>query len=189
MSVLALHILENMTGNANYTSPTPTLSELSSAYDNYVAALAEARSRDKNKVLAKNIRKNTLKAKLDQLYIYVNLTAGNNIEVLAGSGFPLTKERTPVSDMPKPVGFKVTMAEGSGQVHLRSNTIYGAKAYVFQYAVVPSSGDISWSIVNKSRLRTMINGLVPGTQYMFRIAAVGSKGQGPWSDAIIRFVA
>ena len=189
LSVLVKHILEKMTGNTNFTTPTPTLAVITTALADYETALAEAKTRDKDKVLVKNLRKGKLKDKIHQLFDYVNLTGGTDIEVLDSSGFPLVKERTPVGDMPKPEGLKVTLGDGEGIVSVRIKKVSGAESYVYQYIISPSPEVENWSVVNDPSSRILLKGLEPGTQYKFRVAAVGANGQGPWSDVITRYVA
>lgn len=189
LSVLAQHILENMTGNANFPTPTPTLPVYTTAYNNYVEALGEAKNRDKEKVLIKNLRRSKLKETINQLFDYVNLTGGTNIEVLSSSGFPLAKERTPVGDMPKPESFKTTLGDGAGEVHLRVKKVKGADSYVYQHIISPSPEVENWTTINDPSSRITVKNLESGALYKFRVAAVGATGQGPWSDVITRYVA
>lgn len=188
LSVHAQHILENMTGNLNYPTPTPTLPTITTALTEYEESLGEAESRDKQKVLIKNLRRKKLKDLLDKLFTYVNLTGGTDIEILTSSGFPLAKERRPVGEMPKPENFRVRQGDGAGQVHLSVKKVHGADSYIYQYIVSPSPEVENWTSIADPATRIMIEGLEPGTQYKFRAAAVGAKGQGPWSDVITRFV-
>jgi hypothetical protein len=127
-----------------------------------------------------------LKALLNKLFDYVNLTGGTNIEVLASSGFPTVKPRVPFGDMPKPVNFTIIQGDGSGELHMRFKKIPGADSYVYQYK---AEGAGVWETVNESKSRITLSGLGAGRQYTFRVSAVGSKGQGPWSDEISRFAA
>ena len=189
LNVFAQHILEEMTGNLSFPTPTPSLAVITTAREDYAVALAEAEDRDRQKVLIKNQRKRELKAHLDRLFDYVVLTGGSDIEILTSSGFPLAKDRTPVGDMPMPSGFRVTEGKGSGEVEMRLKKIHGADSYVYQYLASPSPEVENWVTVNDPATRITVKGLVPGTQYKFRVAAVGAKGQGPWSDVITRFVA
>jgi hypothetical protein len=188
LSVHAQHILDNMTGNTNFPTPTPTLAVLTTAWQDFDTALAAAKNRDRQKVIIKNECRKGLEGLLNQLFDYVNLTGGTDIEMLTSSGFPLAKERTPVGDMPKPENFRALEGKGSGEIKMRVNKVHGADSYVYQYIVSPSPETDNWVTINDPASRIMVTGLVPGTQYKFRVAAVGAKGQGPWCDVITRFV-
>jgi hypothetical protein len=189
MSVLAKHILTEMAGNANFPDPTPKLVDVDASAQAYALSLAAAKNRDRDLVLIKNQRKAELKGLLDQLFDYVNLTGKDNIEILTSSGFPLAHERTPVGDMPKPENIKVGLGNGTGKVNVSIKSIHGADMYIYQYTLSPNPEVDNWVTINDSRSKLKIEGLEAGAQYKFRVAAVGSKGKGPWSDSITRYVA
>lgn len=189
LSVLAKHILTEMAGNANFPTPTPTLPAVTTATEDYELSLAAAKNRDRELVLIKNQRKAELKSLLHQLFDYVNLNGKNDIEILTSSGFPLAKERTPVGDMPKPENIKVGLGNGTGKVNVSIKSIHGADMYIYQYTLSPNPEVDNWVTINDSRSKLKIEGLEAGAQYKFRVAAVGSKGKGPWSDSITRYVA
>lgn len=188
LSVFTGHILEKLTGNVNFPEPRPSLAEMESLKARYDSALAKARSRSREDVLAKNLAKAGLKQSIRELFNYVVDTGNGNIQILTSSGFPLAKDRHPVGDMPKPKNFKVVQGDGSGEVHLSLKKEHGASSYIYQYLISPSPEVENWNTIVSPATRHTINSLTPGTKYIFRVAAVGSKGQGPWSDYITRFV-
>ncbi|MEA3189072.1 MAG: hypothetical protein QOD99_2902 [Chthoniobacter sp.] len=58
----------------------------------------------------------------------------------------------------------------------------GAKSYVVE-RTADAAGQTGWGntqIATKSRAE--VNGLQSGSRHWFRVAAIGSAGQGPWSD-------
>lgn len=188
LSVHTGHILEKLTGNEHFPEPRPSLVEMESLKARYDSALAKAKSRSREDVLSKNLAKADLKNGIRELFNYVVDTGNNNIQILTSSGFPLAKDRHPVGDMPKPKNFKVVQGDGSGEVHLSVKKEHGASSYVYQYLVTPSPEVENWHTIVSPATRLTINGLTPGTKYMFRVSAVGAKGQGPFSDYITRFV-
>jgi hypothetical protein len=182
------HILETLTGNQHFPEPQPSLAELSSLKARYDSALAKAKSRSREDVLAKDLAKADLKKGIRELFNYVVDTGKNDIQILTSSGFPLAKSRHPVGDMPKPKNFRVVQGDGSGEVHLSLKKEHGASSYIYQYLPTPSPEVENWHTIVSPSTRLTINNLTAGTKYMFRVSAVGAKGQGPWSDFITRFV-
>ena len=66
-------------------------------------------------------------------------------------------------------------------------TIVNCVSYVFEYIQLPNPEN-NWNNKVDTKRRSMISGLTPGSQYAFRCAYLGTKGQGPWSDLITRFI-
>src|SRR3954452_12494002 len=81
-------ILQCMTGNANFPTPTPDLEALGSAISAYAEALSNPSSRA-NTVLKRQLRTN-LTVLLNQLALYVEMNGGNDESVLLSSGFSLS---------------------------------------------------------------------------------------------------
>lgn len=188
LNMLARHILTQMAGNSNFPTPTPTLVVVTAKADAFETALSEAGNRDKVKVAIKNKRKEELIAVLNQLFDYVSLTGNGDITILTSSGFPLAKDKNPVGDMPKIEKLKVVDGDGAGEVHLNFKKIHGADSYIYQYTISPSPEVENWTVVYATTSRITFTNLISGTKYMFRVCAVGAKGQGPWSDIISRYV-
>jgi hypothetical protein len=62
--------------------------------------------------------------------------------------------------------------------------VRGAKMYNIERALDSGHG-LDWStVLSCSRTRATVNSMNSGQRYWFRVAAVGSAGQGPWSDSI-----
>ena len=78
----ALAIIDAMTDNANFPTPTPALSDVSAALTDYSNALSLAQNRDKLQVAIKNIKRKTLMNLLKELATYVNFIANGNKSVI-----------------------------------------------------------------------------------------------------------
>ena len=103
-----------------------------------------------------------------------------------GSG--VTNEAGLVSDKAPPQLSKqavATMGDKDGEIDLTWSRVRGAASYVIEQSpnVVPRV----WTqktVVRQSK--AMISGCTPGTVYVYRVAAVGTAGQGPWSDESVK---
>jgi hypothetical protein len=71
----------------------------------------------------------------------------------------------------------------TGEVDLQWNPIRrGLKSYIIE-KTTDAGAATGWTHAGIStKSKTSISGLTSGTRYWFRVAAVGTAGQGPWSD-------
>ena len=94
---------------------------------------------------------------------------------LAGTG-----GTTPVATAP--TALSVTEGDHAAELDLSYDRVSGAKSYVIEQSPDPPTAT-SWvhaTVSTKSSVT--ISGLVSGTRYWFRVAAVTSAGQTGWSD-------
>ena len=72
----------------------------------------------------------------------------------------------------------------NGEVNLLWEPVSGARTYVIQKSL-DSNNPTRWiqeDIITKSWYT--VSKLKSGRKYWFRVAAIGSKGQGPWSEPV-----
>ena len=82
-------IVTNMTGNADYTTPSPALTVISTAADALETAYNESRNRDKVKVALMRMRRKELLYVINQLGAYVQQASGGDEEKIFSSGLIL----------------------------------------------------------------------------------------------------
>lgn len=89
-----------------------------------------------------------------------------------------------VGEMPKITGLFATLGDEDGEIDLAWNKVpRGLKSYLVEKTTDPA-GASGWAFSSvETRSKCSLPGLVQGTRYWFRVAAVGSAGQGPWSEA------
>jgi hypothetical protein len=179
-------IIASLTGNANFTSPTPTLAVVTAATDAYKKALSKALIGTENDTRAKNQKRDALVALLQQLGYYVQMNGKNDPVVLGSSGFDLQKTRSRAGVLEKPENLRVTPQTGG--VKLAVNPVSGARSYLFEFAPTPVADDTLWHSHASSSSRTSVMGLVSGKQYVFRVCAIGSDPTRTYSDHIVSFV-
>lgn len=172
-------IVTSMTGNANFPTPTPDLATVQLAYEELGGAYqkgldksltAKAEQRTKNEALNNLIR---------PLRDYVNGIAQGDEDIVLSSGFEASKVPTPVGPMPQVIHLVGRGGDGDGTVRLRWKSVYGAKNYVIQQGI----DDTNYvAIAYPTTSSMVIEGLVIGQFYWFRVAANGAAGLGPFSD-------
>ncbi|MEO7343188.1 MAG: fibronectin type III domain-containing protein [Luteolibacter sp.] len=173
---LGRRIFTAMSHNEHFPHPDPPLvllARLTSELDDD----DQSHSMEKNEAL--------LGDTLARLATYVQKTSGGSESIIASSGMNVDSPNGNPGSLPKPNNLTVTRSVIPSEMSLRCDPIPGAKTYVFQSAPDPISSDSAWHIgsVSTGHLGT-ITFLTPGSRYWFRVSAVGTSGQGPWSDPV-----
>jgi hypothetical protein len=173
-----------LTGNANFPTPSPTLATVQAAITTYMASLAAAQYGGRDEKAQKNADKLNLINLLRQLCDYVNTIAQGDVTILAGCGFPLSKEPQPVA-----LGTPDAKVENgiTGALILSTPAVEGAVAYKHQYTTQPAAE--LWPEISTSRATCQIDGLQPGQVYSLRIVAIGTNNQVTMSDVVTKMVA
>ncbi len=182
----AAYILEQMTSNANYASPLPTLAELQTATTTYNLYLTAAAGLDRTQVALKNEARQTLEVILSRLGMYVMNVALGNAAMLTTSGFTLNKPGDVVYiDNPG----NVTIANGvtAGEMIVSVTAVNGAKSYQHQIAIEQPTEATEWKSTASSRSKFTYTSLQPGKQYWVRVAAIGSREQIAYSPVATQF--
>lgn len=176
-------IVTKMTGNATFTSISADVTALGTAVTalvtgntDYNASLATSsaklQTRGNLRVAAENLAR-TLASKAEGVT--------TDKASLENGGFKIRAAAAPVGLPAKPQSAAASLGDLDGTVDFHWNAIKrGVQAYVAQYATA-SSGPWTQFYVGKASSCTA-GSLVSGTEYWFQSAAVGSAGQGPWSD-------
>jgi hypothetical protein len=99
---------------------------------------------------------------------------------LQAGGWHLRGAAAPVGPMPAPQNVTCSGGDQDGEVDCTFDPVAGRNSYVGEHAVNPN-GPWTQFYVGKKSSCTAKN-LTSGTLYWFRFAAVGTAGQGPWSD-------
>lgn len=187
LATRAQTIVDNMTGNSNYPTPTPALTEVTAALATYRDALSQAESRTKEKIVIKNEKRKALESLLNALAMYVQTNCQNDLATLLSSGFHSRKPGSPIGTLIKPENLKVVNGPNLGSMKLSIDKIAGAVSYMFEYSEVPVSEESRW-IARGSTARTYtVEGLSSGKEYAFRVAGVGADPTLVYSDVVSRF--
>jgi hypothetical protein len=182
-------IINGLTGNPSFPSPPVDMKTLQAAVDDLNAALAAQPQGGPSATAEKNNKKEALIALLRRLRHYVDENCGNDLSVLLSSGFQAavtTRTRSPLAN---PSILNLGLGN-STELVLKVTPIAHAKCYEVRMAVVCAGNTPGpWQtagLFTNSRSMT-INGLTPGTTYMFQVRAVGgSTRYSDWSNPVSR---
>jgi hypothetical protein len=185
--VKADHIIASMTGNPKFPDATARVTKVQTARDEYATALVDAKGGGKTKTAVKNEKRNALEKALKELALYVQLTSNGDVVTALSSGFDLWNDGEPSKNPGPPEKFKAKPGPVSGTIKVSVDSHKNLRTYIFEYALVPESGDPLWITLTGPRSRT-IRDLIPGKQYMVRAALQGSNEILEYSQIIYIYV-
>jgi hypothetical protein len=170
-----------LTTNVAFPNPPVTLSNFEGQIDlvegntNAVAAAKTAL------VLAEsNLQQSveTLDTMGRALASYVEAASMGNPATLESSGFTLTAPRVPVGLLPAPSNLRAEPGQ-TGTCLLKWNRDRGVRVWKAECAQDPNG---PWTQIYEGTRGTCVaTGLISGTQYWFRVQAVGAAGPSDWS--------
>ena len=185
-------IIKGLTGNAAFPAPTVDLKTVQTAVDDLSAALAAQAHGGTAATADKNNKRAALAALLRTLKHYVEDNCGNDLAVLASSGFQpavRTRTRTPLAN-PSILDIRYG---NSAELVLQVTPIAHAKCYEVRSATMgagnaPGPWQAAGLFTNSRSMS--INGLTPGATYVFQVRAIGgSTGYSDWSNPAYRMCA
>jgi hypothetical protein len=184
---LCIRVKEKMEENKSFFSnPPAALAILNTKLPLFQLSLANAKSRDKEKVAIKNEFKAEILALLEELAEYVERICNGNRALMLSSGFDVTEEQTG-SKKPSIELMEVVLG-GQGVATTRAKRVSGAVSYVHQYAMEPPGPNTMWHGEGSSTSSYTFNGLISDKRYWFRVVAVGRKGQKAYSPIVSRAI-
>lgn len=185
---LAKTIFQSMNNNANFPDPDPTLPELKGNFEELekaVTAALEARKIAEEKT-AKQVQSiKTLDTTLASLALYVEKASRGSKEKILSAGMQVSEgKKTPVV-----IGQVLNLAAKEGaktqEIALSWTAIKGAKSYIIECSEGDSANWQMKAVSTKSN--AVVDNLKSGTQYWFRVCAVGASGKGAYSDPAMKY--
>jgi len=174
--------VQNMTGNVNFPTPTPTLAAVSAQQAKLEAAYTLSQTRVKGAVSDMHTEQKALHILLKSLATYVeaiaNATPEQAVGIIESSGMPVKK---PSVHAPKTFTVKTTATPG--EVELNTKAV---KKAIYTYAMTTDPNTAtSWvDIIVNNDVKNTHGGLSSGTRYYFRVATTVKGIQSPWSSVI-----
>jgi uncharacterized protein YaiE (UPF0345 family) len=169
------HILDMMTGNASFPAPDPALVKVTDAQRTLLQAIEDAKSFSRASIAAKKVAAEALRVLLADLATYVNLVAGDDVNVALSSGFEQVKTPTP-HYVEAPENLTARTGSAFASIDLRWKLVDGARMY-FVYMTEGDVTDASvWKMVaSTTRSRHTVGGLASSSYYSFRVTAQGAR--------------
>lgn len=188
LTVKSNTIVTSMTGNAAFTNPSPALDVVQAASDDFLTSEQKAEGGSHQDVALKNQKRKVLEKQLHDLGVYVNQTANGDIALLMSSGFDLSKSPEPIGPLDAPDNLKLKPGKSKGTLEASWNTVGGANTYGVEYRLLNSESSKDWVRIDSTKHQVLVSGLTSGSQYAFRVVAIGSNAQRNWSDEVYSYV-
>ncbi len=186
MEAKATDIIAAMTGNPNFPHPDPDLSVVQADLDKYSTDRVASSTGNHAAVVAKNSSRKALQVLLAQLGMWIMSVAKGNADMLATTGYTLSKK-------PEPRHIKaagnVSISNGlsSGQLVASIAALNGALGYQFEITDATPGDKSVWVSNVASTSKYTFKNLVPGRQYWIRVAVTGARQQVQYSNVGSKF--
>lgn len=181
-------IIISLTGNADFPTPSPTLTVLQTASDNFTSALSVAKNGSPYEKAVKNQKRAELITLLHSEGNYVLFTCNGDFLKAKSSGFSIAQGPTPAPPVMPASNQMVEDGPNAGEVDFSFDKVPGAKSYVYQYTPDPVTDNSVWQAQVGTVRKVTISALNSGKKYWFRVVAIGTNGQGVYSNPVARMV-
>jgi hypothetical protein len=182
----ANRLVDAMTNNPAFPTPTPTLAVVTAAIAALQIAETAALARTKGAATARNEKSATLVVLIRQLVEgYVQTTADatpqNAASIIESAG--VTVRKTPARAAR---AFTVKQGPLSGSAKVTAVVAARRASYEWQYS---TDGGKTWiAAPGTLKASTTVPGLPVGTPVQFRYRALTKAGEGDWSQAVVLVV-
>lgn len=183
-------VVGKMTANPNFTTPNPPLATVTADATALETAYNDVQQAKLNLSDMTNVQ-NSEDADLDQtltlLANYVNNTSGGDASIIMSAGMSIAAPPTP-QPVPAQVIVTTVSDNSSGKLDIKWEKIPQAKTYTIQQNSVDVNDPEKWTqVAIVTKTKHLATGLTSGTKYWFRVQAIGTAGEGPWSDPYVKY--
>ena len=185
--LFARTIVLMMTGNANFATPSPNLSDLSKATDALEKAEEEKKAtgivnRDNKRVILENM--------LTKEGSYVEDIANGDGAIIQSAGMPVKKVKTPKGFPGDVKGVSVTDGNNTGEAKVSHKGTTGTgNEYYTEYTTDLTLVETSWKYAEPTGKHSVLIANLPSQQKIaFRVRAKNTAGFGPWSSIVFRVI-
>ena len=175
-------IASKITGNSSYTSPNPTVIQITDSATALETAYNNSRSKDESMMTIYRTKLKAFRVLMVLVLAYIQQASGGDEIIIESAGVATKKPPSPPQPCGKVVGLKGGKGAFAGQSFLKWKSLQYKKSYI----VEKSADGITWVDAKcpGTKVGVIVMGLVSETYTWFRVAGVNGFGQGEWSDPI-----
>ncbi|MEQ1747969.1 MAG: hypothetical protein ABL974_00995 [Prosthecobacter sp.] len=186
--------INQMFGNGSFTTPLPSTVDFLAqftAYRNSVLAADAAETVWKDSIAQRDEQWTLMLATMNVRGAYVQAASNGNRQVIISSGLGVKNPPSPVGTLHAPLGLRVDLNGTVGKMILNWNAVSGAKTYLVQSATIVDGVRSNWELIEVGGRPTLtLNGMIVGSEHVFRVAAAGGNGgMSDWSAEVTRTAA
>jgi hypothetical protein len=176
-------VYDAMNGNANFSSPSPSLAILKSVTDALEAAYIERQTGAHLAVAQMHLAETVFDVLMTAVGAYVDNVAQGSGQVILSAGLETRKQKAPVGIPAKVENLRARPLDVSGTIRLLWKNVYGVFSYNV-YVKADDEADEQYKLIAQpTGSRLTLDGLQSGVFYRFRVEAVGAAGKGALSDS------
>lgn len=187
VSLMAGVVVGQMENNANFPKPPTALAKLKKILPEYRMSLADALTRDKEKVAIKNNKKDIVIDLLQELVDYVTVISNGDKAIMLSSGFDVSEDNGGKGVLAKIEIIEVEI-DLPGEATTKVRNAKGARAYIHQYTTEPPTSRTIWVSEGCGLSRYTFTGLASDKRHWFRVVAIGSGMQRTFSPVISKVI-
>ena len=179
------YIVQQMTGNVNFSTPDPDLATVITKANDFDASIQEAEAGGSYDKSVRDGKKSDLIVTMHNLGNYVLFQSKLDRLVAESSGFSVAKDPTPQPPIEKPVELSLTDGANAGELWLLFKRVRAARGYMYQISTDPTD-ESKWVTMHGTIRKNLFTGLESGKRYYVRVVALGTNSQVVYSDVISR---
>jgi maltooligosyltrehalose synthase len=174
-----------MSGNVYFAKPSVSMDDFAAALQLLEQAISNAAYADRAMIAKRDAQATIVADMLRSLASYVDAEAKGDRDIILSSGFEVRSEPTKSGEPTAPAKLEVVLGNISGTATFKCKREKNVHTYVGEWKQEDAT---EWQTVLSTGCKIKLEGLMPLTNYTFRIAAVNSKGQSNWSEALTALV-
>jgi hypothetical protein len=186
--VIAQNIVNKMTGNKHFPTPSPTIESVATFLAAFLTAVAACIGGGTPQTIEKEKARTALEKQLNKLGLYVEQNGNDDEAILSTTGFPFRSEDGSYSILAKPENVKLVPGPYEASLESSCDPIKGATLYIHQITPVPVTAASVW-ISKVGKRKVVFSDLEKGKEYASRVAGKNSYDNEVYSDIITHFVA
>ncbi len=188
LALFASSVLERMVDNPNFPNAADLIADLKINVADFEVCVSNLQDRSRVDTIVKKDARKKLEDSLQNMSIYVQQACKGNAAIVYSAGFSVHFRASRVGPLERPTNVKLQVGDSKGSLYISCDVVKRALFYVVEYCLSPQRPDSVWIQVTSSRRKILIEGLISGQEYCFRIAAARTDPARIWSDVIKSYV-
>lgn len=182
--VKARNMVQQITGNVNFATPTPPLATVTAACDVLETAInAHDLNPGPSEVTDRDIAFESVKQLVVDLGGYVQAASNGDLDKIKSAGCQVRKSPSPIGKLPAPPDLLAQTTAYAGRIEVRWGGVKGRNTYALELCAGDPNVAANWSMLAlTSKNRYTAEDLKSDTVYSFRVKAIGAAGASPLSD-------